>query len=128
MNNFASISQLTDPKRVFVLITHSMPAILTAVVLLACVVVTPVYANQRGGLPVYPHSAQTKSERAPSGFVANLYESHDAASVVDAWYRGHLPSCHRGSFPNGLIKYVCPNGFIDVDPHSGGTLIEIVSN
>jgi hypothetical protein len=95
--------------------------------LMAYVLVAPAYANQQSGLPVYPHSVQTKSERGASGFVAVLYDSHDAPSVVDAWYRGHLRACQRGTFSKGLIKYVCPNGFVDVEPHGGGTIIEIVS-
>ena len=99
-----------------------------AIFLLACGLATPAYANQPSKLPVYPHSVETKSEPAPSGFVASLYESHDAPAAVDAWYNGHLPACHRGIFSNGLIKYACPNGFVDVEPHGGGTTIEIVSN
>ena len=46
------------------------------------------------------------------------------------WMRGIAHTFQRAtadSFPNGLIKYACPNGFIDVEPHSGGTIIEIVS-
>jgi hypothetical protein len=117
MKYFTSTTHLPDPSRVFL-----------GAFLLACGLVAPAYANQDSGPPVYPHSVQTKSEREASGFVARLYESHDAPGVVDAWYRGRLPACHRGSFSNGLIKYACPHGFIDVEPHSGGTIIEIVSN
>lgn len=127
MKYLVPAAQLPHPKRAFVLITRYMPSILRPAIVLACVVVTPAYANQPGGLPVYPHSVRTKTERPTSGFVASLYESHDASGVVDAWYRAHIPACHRGHFPNGLIKYACPNGFIDVEPHSGGTIIEIVS-
>ena len=128
MKYFAATTQLLDPKRVFAFMRHSMRAIPLGAIFLACVVVTPADANQRGVLPVYPHSVQTKSERDASGFVASLYESHDASGVVDAWYREHLPACRRGTFSNGLIKYACANGFVDVEPHSGGTTIEIVSN
>jgi hypothetical protein len=124
MKYFELTAQLPVPKQVFVLIRHCA---IPCAVLLACIVVTPVYASQRGGLPVYPHSVQTKPDQKASGFVSSLYESTDASGVVDAWYRGHLPACHRGSFSNGLIKYACPNGFVDVQQHGRGTIIEIVS-
>lgn len=114
---YASIVHLPNPKRAFL-----------GALLLACGFLSPAYASQHSALPVYPHSLQTKSVPAPSGFTANLYDSHDAPAVVDAWYHAHLPACDRGTFSNGLIKYACPNGFIDVEPHSGGTIIEIVSN